>query len=617
MALFWAVVTVGYISWIGSPSPLQANGGSKATPEDLAVISTLRAAVLNSGTPSTLDENTIDRETKLVVTRWIAKTHFDLPYANEDQRLGGVLYASTLIADLDALKWDDATDDGGTGDDGDSGDGDTGDDNTGSGPPDDDDDDSGPGDGSGNGDTGGGDPGTDPGTDPGQLGTWLVRQGQATRPDGSIVHFGPHNPIHYLWGVTKSNSAPIKNIPRQITPGSELVLEDGDYGFLVLYYKSSGSDPITTIRARNPGKVRFLKNPSGGSKTFYGERVEAVRFEGIRFEGDDTAAWMTPLPSSGLTGPDIFFVNCSIEGGWNAETAVGPNNKWGGLFNATGKTNIGHTWNGKKYGFAIIGGHVEGIKREHGIGYFHNLWGNHLIKDVSCKWTGRTGVQVVNRVNEWQSGKYPIPSPDKVGQGDFDIVNCRFEDNCLEDGGGGSVITFRGNLNGNVSIKDTTVLLGANKNLHPSVSKNITGAVVMDIGDGAQQTGTKSLLIEGCHFQVGPHYVGVSKARRGNVNVRNVESFTLRDTAVWQANGAREALDIGFATIGTMTLDKNCDIRGNVKMGGQEWKDVDQDGDGWGDGVAWASFIKEVQQNVDTNGDGVLFSSTANTVVIE
>jgi hypothetical protein len=212
--------------------------------------------------------------------------------------------------------------------------------------------------------------------------------------------------------------------------------------------------------------------------------------------------------------------------------------------------------------FLYQGGEVVGIGKEHCF-YHHNP--NALTprspaivhRNVTMKWAGRTAIQVVSRVHEGPGG-----------QGNVLIENCRIEDVCLEDQGGGSALTFRGNLDGTVLIRQTRVHLGGNPRLHPSVGRNITGALVMDCGSGTGGRGTRDLFIDGCHFEVGPHYVGKGSARRPNLQISDVGKVILKETTVRNHPGAAAALSIELASIGELLLDAGNKVIGDCILPG-------------------------------------------------
>lgn len=292
------------------------------------------------------------------------------------------------------------------------------------------------------------------------------------------------------------------------------------------------------------GPATLTMNKSGGSDTLSFKNSGPVHLHNLTLEPDDRAAVMFP---NGRRHVGIHFLGCKIGlasgKGWNAETNQGFRGKWGVLSYELDD-------------FLFQGGEVVGIAKEHCF-YHHNprarlAQGNAIVlRGVTMKWAGRTAVQVVCRSHEGPGG-----------QGNVIIDGCTIEDVCLEDDGGGSALTFRGNLNGKVLIRNTTVKLGANPRLHPRLRGNITGALVMDIGSGAGQRGTKELTIEGCHFQVGPAYVGKGAARRPNVNVSHVEKLIIKGTKIINHKGAAEALALDLRHIRELRLDRKNEVRG-------------------------------------------------------
>lgn len=312
--------------------------------------------------------------------------------------------------------------------------------------------------------------------------------------------------------------------------------------------RKGGGAAAGTVRIVGPATLRM--NPSGGSDTISLGNAAHTEFYQLTLEPDDRAAVMF---STGRPYPGVRFYDCRIGlasgTGWNAETDSGFRGKWGVLSYQLDD-------------FLFQGGEVTGIGKEHCF-YHHNpsaptATSNAItIRGVTMKWARRTAVQVVSRVNEGPNGR-----------GNILIEDCRIEDVCLEDGGGGSALTFRGNLDGSVLIRNTRVALGGNPRLHPRVQANITGALVMDAGQGAQSRGTTALIVDGCHFEVGPHYTGRGSARRPNMMVSEVGSFVLRATRVINHPGASAAMSLDLRSIGEVLLDVQSEVRGDCELAG-------------------------------------------------
>ena len=200
----------------------------------------------------------------------------------------------------------------------------------------------------------------------------------------------------------------------------------------------------------------------------------------------------------------------------------------------------------------------------------------------------RTAIQFASRESEGPNGC-----------GGILLEDLTIRDVGLEQGGGGSALTFAGNHDGRVVIRRVDCWLGSGA----IQTDSVTGGFVCYAGKGSGGRPTRSITIEDSVFRVGP-LTGRAAARRPNLQIGDVRRFTLRDTKVYQAAGAREAIAVQSG-VGTLTLGAN-DVRGDVRFGGQVWRDVDADSDGWDDGEAWRAFMVECSEYIDTNNDGVL-----------
>jgi hypothetical protein len=329
------------------------------------------------------------------------------------------------------------------------------------------------------------------------------------------------------------------------SPGASLSVT-GDHP----HFKVDRADGGAGGAIRVLGPALLHMNPSGGSDTISIQRAANVEFYQLTLEPDDRAAVMFGTKRH---YPGIHFFDCRIGlssgTGWNAETASGFKGKWGVLSYQLDD-------------FLFQGGEVIGIAKEHCF-YHHNPRAaspQHnaiVIRRVTMKWAGRTAVQVVSRAGEGPPGR-----------GNVVIEACTIEDVCLEDNGGGSALTFRGNLDGGVLIRDTSVHLGGNPRLHPSVNRNITGALVMDSGSGAQGMGTRDLVIDGCRFEIGPHFVGKGSARRPNVVIGQVKHVVIRATRILNHPGSDNALVLELPSIDEVYLDEQNEIRGDIEVSG-------------------------------------------------
>ncbi len=377
---------------------------------------------------------------------------------------------------------------------------------------------------------------------------WVVRAnplGYSPYPNFSWTDTPGNNPVEVLWNQGIA------------VPGDRIAVRNGSYPHLSLDRVQGGA--TTRILPNNPGMVVWTMNPVGGSDTLEIKRGNDILFSNLLIEPDDRAAVML---SNTTVHSRLHFENCKVglgSGvGWNAETDSGFRGKWGFLTYYVDD-------------FVFKGGEVKGIGEEHAF-YHHNVQApdaNSMavsIEDAEFCWLGRTVVQVTARTTEGPKGR-----------GTILVRGCYIEDVCLEQGGGGSALTFKGNHSGTVIIEDTVVRLGANPNLHPNVSGNITGALVMSRGSNAP-TGTDALVIRDCDFQVGPVFVGVGSARRPNVNISHCKFLEITGTTITQSPGAREALvigpavgetDTGLPIPGSIVLSQSNNITGECVAEGQ------------------------------------------------
>jgi len=358
------------------------------------------------------------------------------------------------------------------------------------------------------------------------------------------------------WNVPDDGS--LRDVYQKASGGDSIELT-GNVAHALL--ERQGKNNGTPLRIQGPATIRM--NPTGGSDTLHFGRAGFTTLLNLTIEPDDRAAVMF---NTDTRYRSIHFLDCKIGlasgRGWNAETNTGFRGKWGVLSYELDD-------------FRFVGGEVVGIGKEHCF-YHHNPSAESaeqtaiLIQNATLRWARRTAVQVVARGHEG-----------RPGQGNVIIDGCQIEDVCLEDGGGGSALTFRGNLNGTVYVKDTSVRLGANPRLHPRVGRNITGALVMDVGTGARR-GTKALIVENCDFQVGPHFVGTGSARRNNVDVSQVRHFELTGTRIYNHPGSAAALSIDARSIDRIVLDSGNEVVGDcVLIGIGRFPDPDRKGLGY------------------------------------
>ncbi|MCI0657910.1 MAG: hypothetical protein L0170_12685 [Acidobacteria bacterium] len=293
----------------------------------------------------------------------------------------------------------------------------------------------------------------------------------------------------------------------------------------------------------------FPRNNVGGGDSIYVLEADGSVFNKCVIAGSPRAAVMySTVAPSGVHGP-LTWLDTEIDGGF---TPIEGQNltpcKWGQLAHLT------KNW-------AYIRGEVRGIGEEHAF-YFHNIQGDHLWTGVQIKHCGRTAIQIVNR-------KYEGSRARPMGVGNVKIVGCRVTDVCLEQGGGGSALTFNGGMpTSNLLIKNTSVSLGNDPALMKAWQPNITGSVVCQNTSSFPSPGANKLTIDGCTFVVGTVYPGYGAARRSNVKVNSLNRFEMTGTRIEQGPDAFDiALEIG-PEVGSFWLADNTVI-GKVKYGGQ------------------------------------------------
>jgi hypothetical protein len=221
----------------------------------------------------------------------------------------------------------------------------------------------------------------------------------------------------------------------------------------------------------NPGGAILTKTDVGGSDGSYDEAAHAKVMRGFRFY-TATRANLKSESNKANVGTDLIYRDNALHKDWNAEDDTGrTGGKWLGHFYYTGESA-----RGEDYGFEWTG-HIDGVPNgqnhaEHWM-YFHGIHPpGVLIKDFGLvRWCARTGIK--NSYRPGEAGAY------YGSEGLLHIENGTFEDMCLEQGGGGSYIDLSAH-EGPTLIKDVRFLIGENPNLHPSLTKNITGMFVSD-----------------------------------------------------------------------------------------------------------------------------------------
>ena len=361
-----------------------------------------------------------------------------------------------------------------------------------------------------------------------------------------------------------------------------------------------GLDPQTIIRAALPGKsaIKNLHNPVN-DKNLYLEWGGAWSIENLDVYGNSTAAIMTENPYAKRWSyhpgfRDIRFCDTRIIGGYDFNTDSGFNTKWGFLSYGLGRSAYTNTPGfifkaGSKRAKAIGGHTLQGIKREHFF-YFHNvqgggqggiyIGGNSVDDPLTASGAGRTFIQVANRDSEGPAGN-----------ADITLQYIEISDVSLQQGGGGSALSFNGNHTGTITIDHVDVRLGANPDLHPNYQDNITGGFVSWDGSGSTvETPNGDIIIKNSYFQVGPHFVGRGAARRENLQVGDCKSFTLENSSIVQMLGDDGRRPRGAITIDTSTISETITFRGENTIIGDVYVDGNKFADDGLDGSGYAAM---------------------------
>lgn len=454
----------------------------------------------------------------------------------------------------------------------------------------------------------------------------LVTRGQPSAgasfllaPDGVVDlatggFFRTDRPINAFWGSQKASTSSQRYAPMK-TPGDVAEALPGVYtGTQRMSQPWGPDDPISTIRAAIPGTAIFVGNPVGGSDTFYIEWAGHALLSGLVFTQDDRATLKTENPLSARWAnqhpsfPDIYIIDCLIGTGgldtrsWNAETNAGyRNGSWGVHAYDVGTSDLGNalgwiergmcnlqlddrllrwdpTWD-PDLGFPGAEVWEGGVFREHR-GYQHSTRApGRELGYKRIRWNGRTADQ-----NVWRAGE------SQLSDGLIWLHHLELEDCCLEQGGGGSYLTYKGHA-GRIEIHDIVARLGMNPALHPSVSDNITGLLVLEY---QHQNPVHYCSFDHIRADRGAAFAGKNSARRPMVSIEAVELFEmgpnvrLIDHQDPTGNSPTEVLSIGdpnlgMTNIGPLRLNERAMLNGIVRYGGQRFHDPSLTGAGWSD----------------------------------
>lgn len=346
-------------------------------------------------------------------------------------------------------------------------------------------------------------------------------------------------------GVRKATVTPLKDLWGLMQPGQVAEFTGGIYKRLDargVAQRPPGSAPIT-FRAAAGGRPLLHRDASvGGSNAlFLGPGCADTIWDGFDIEVDDTAGVKTATG----TKPRHVFKNCRIFGYFDPTTpnAGKDDSKWGLHLYETS-------------GWLLEDCEVFGVYGEHAW-YDHNRQGNVTWKRVKIRHCQRTAYQDVSRQNEG-----------KVGIGNVTLEDVDIEDVCLESGGGGSALTFRGGCpTSEIRLTHVKVRLGCNPKLAAPFNQNITGALLVDSGQYAYPGGVKHTHLKQCDFEVGTVYPGVNQAKRSNVKVE-VGDLTIEDTRIW---GGTNGIALEITTPGTVRFIGTNTVQGKILYLGQPY----------------------------------------------
>jgi hypothetical protein len=280
------------------------------------------------------------------------------------------------------------------------------------------------------------------------------------------------------------------------------------------------------------------ENPAGSSDALF-LAADGLLLSGFKLTADDRAAVKTGLsrPTDSVT-LDALILD--------------------GNFSTTDEKWLIHTYATSNWTLrgCILQNTATSRYGEHGwYEHLHGMTGAHLVLNSFFARLGRTALQFVCRRTE---------GPQAVA-GLIGVKGVRIRDVCLESGGGGSALSFRGATGQDLVVQDTSVRLGCDPNLPAAYQPNITGALVIDLP--ADSWGpAKSAKLKGLFAEVGLYYPGSGNAPRpchmvGDVPYVEVEGCT----TLLHNNACRGiAWDLNLATIGKLVVKA-----GNTVQGGK------------------------------------------------
>lgn len=307
-------------------------------------------------------------------------------------------------------------------------------------------------------------------------------------------------------GVSTKQEFAIEYVLPRLAPGAVCAIDPGTLKKFAVDVSYLPTDPQRwLVASAGPGSVTILANPAGAPTW---KNAHALGIHGFRWVNPVTAAFLFATQSDKALDQrgfsHLWFVDCEIDGGKDWRTGTGNLScKWG---------TRGYYWDD----FVWSGGSIHSIHQEHAI-YYSNQKGPVLIENCQLYELGRTMVQRVKRDGEIKGDSGPIPAIASLT-----LRNVTGWDAALEQGGGGSAITSRGNVDDEAQtlLEGVQYTAGLDAAINAISGHTGTGGVVFDSGDGSGGRGNGRITITDCDFEV-------PQGDRENVKIETATSADL------------------------------------------------------------------------------------------